>query len=975
MRVKFILCIMFFLGTITLTYAQKKAISGNVTDATGPLTGVTVIIKGTTTGAETDYDGNYTIQASTGQTLVFSYLGYKTEERVIGNQTRIDVKMVEEQTLLQEIVVAFRKQKKEAVTGATTKIDKQILERVPVASLDQLFQGNSLGLNATATNGNPGARSEVYIRGINSPTGGSEPIYILDGVRITGGDFRALNAADFESVDILKDPSSTALYGARGANGVILITSKRGKKGEGVIEYDFSTGVSTLTDPNIEMMNALQYRQFRNILSPGTFTQAQLDEVANRSTNWRDVFFRNSLTQRHQLSFSGASDKINYYLSGSYLNQQGTLERSDLERANLRVNLSGDVKKWLNVGTNLSIGFTQEDVADDFGVNTNSPVTQAFLNRPDAEAFNPDGTINGNQVFGFNALEQTRINTDIREQTKFVGNIFGTAKITDNLSLKSNAGIDFREFDRKRFFRPGTNLGDQQDNGQLLFNNTRTYTININNQIDYNWRINDNNKLDFIVGMSFERFRNRTLGVDVQNFLFPDLDVIDGNANVVDATGLEDNATFINYFFNTDYNLKGKYFFTGSVSYSADSDFNVNNRFDWFYSVGASWILSKEDFMEDAKWLDYAKVRASYGLTGNNQSSGLYAGLNTLSITQYNGNTGLISPFTFNDPSVSWEKVAGYNLGVDFEMFDKRLKGTIEGYHKATTELAFQEPIAPSTTITGGTGGVLNTNTTDYEVTNTGIEIQLTGDIVRTDDFLFQLGGNFSYNKNKVNNRNGVSGISDPNLGSAWFGDGEAFGTWYLVRFAGVNPANGDALYYDANGNITNVYDVDNNSVILSGKSQYAPINGGFFTYFKYKDFELDARFSYQYDKYVSNNSRFFIENTNFSGFNQSVEMLNIWQQPGDITNVPRAGQGSQFDTRLLENASFMRLKTLTLSYNLPNEVSKKIGLGGLRMYIQGQNLLTFTKYRGLDPELNQRFDGFSYPLARVFLLGLNVKL
>jgi TonB-linked SusC/RagA family outer membrane protein len=973
MKLKIFLIAMFFSTTSIL--AQQKRVTGTVSDDSGPLPGVTIIIKGTTVGTETDDDGKYSINVASNQVLIFSYLGFETVERTVGNLSKIDIKLKEAENVLDEIIVAFRSQKKEAITGATTKVDKAIIERVPVASLDQLFQGNSLGISATATNGNPGARSQVFIRGINSPTGGSEPIYILDGVRITAGDFRALNTGDLESFDILKDPSSTALYGARGSNGVILMTTKKGKKGEGIIEYEYSIGFSDLTDPNIEMMNALQYRQYRNILAPGTFSQQQLDEAANTSTNWRDVFFRSPIIQRHQLSFSGASDKINYYLSASYFNQEGILERSNLERSNVRVNLSGDVKSWLNVGTNISLGFTREDLADDFGVNTNSPVTQAFLNRPDNAAFNDDGTINNNQTFGFNAAEQTRINTDIREQTKFVGNLFGTATINENLSIVSNAGIDFREFDRNRFFRPGTNLGDQQNNGQLLFTNTRTFTININNQINYKVRFNDDNKLDLIAGMSFERFRNRTVGVDVQNFVFPDLDVIDGNATVVDATGLEDNATFVNYFFNADYNLKGRYFFTGSVSYSADSDFNVNNRFDWFYSAGFSWLLSDESFMENISWIDYAKVRASYGLTGNNQSAGLYSGLNTLATTQYNGNTGLISPFTFNDPSVSWEKVSGYNLGLDFELFDKRLKGTIEAYYKATTELAFQEPIASSTTITGGNGGVLNTNTTDYEVVNKGIEIQLTGDVIRNKDVLVQLGANYSYNRNEVNNRNGVTGIADPNLGSAWFGDGEAFGTWYIVRFAGVNPANGDALYYDADGNITNVYDVDNNSVILSGKSQYAPINGGFFGFFKYKGFELDARFAYQFDRYMSNNSRFFIENTNFPTFNQSVEMLNIWQQPGDITTIPRAGQGSQFDTRLLENASFVRLKTLTFSYNLPRTFADQIGLKSLRVYVQGQNLLTFTRYRGLDPETNARFDGFSYPVAKTFLLGLNVKL
>lgn len=964
---------MFFIGASVL--AQQKRVTGTVTDGKEPLLGVTILIKDTTKGTETDEDGNYSILVSSDQVLVFSYVGFKTVERPVGILNKIDVQLSEDSNVLDEIVVAFRKQKREAITGSTTKVGKEILERVPVASLDQLFQGNAVGLNATSTNGSPGARSEVYIRGINSPTGGSEPIYILDGVRISAGDFRGLNPSDFESLDVLKGGSSVALYGARGANGVILITSKKGKKGEGVIEYEFSTGFSNLTDPNIEMMNAQQYRQYRNILTPGTFTQQQIDEVANTSTNWRDVFFRSPIVRRHQLSFSGASDKINYYMSASYFNQEGVLERSELERSNLRLNLSADVKPWLNIGTNLSLGFTQEDLTDDFGVNTNSPVTQAFLNRPDSQAFNDDGTINNNQVFGFNALEQTRINTDVREQTKFVGNVFGTAQITDDLTLKSNAGIDFREFDRDRFFRPGTNLGDQQNNGQLTFNNTRTFTISINNQLNYNWELNDNNKLDFLLGMSFERFRNRTLGVDVQNFLFPDLSVIDGNASVVDATGLEDNATFINYFFNTDYNLQDKYFFTASVSYSADSDFNINNRFDWFYSGGFSWVLSKESFIEDVSWLDYAKLKMSYALTGNNQSSGLYSGLNTLATTQYNGNTGLISPFTFNDPSVSWEKITSYDIGLDFELFDKRIKGTVEAYYKATSELAFQEPIAASTTITGAAGGVINTNTTDYEVVNTGIEFQLSADVVRTDDWFVQVGGNFSYNKNKVNNNNGVSGITDPNLANGWFGDGESVGTWYLVRFAGVNPVNGDALYYDANGDITNVYDEDNNSVVLSGKSQYAPINGGIFAYAKYKGFELDARFSYQYDKYVSNNSRFFTENTNFPGFNQSVEQLNIWQQPGDITNIPRNGQGSQFDTRLLENASFMRLKTLTLSYSLSNQFAEKIGLGGLRLYVQGQNLLTFSKYRGLDPELNQRFDGFSYPLAKTFLLGVNVKL
>jgi len=970
MKITFTLFLMCFLSI--QAFGQEKTVRGIVYDEQGlPLPGANVIIKGTVRGTQTDFDGKFLLKVNSDQTLVFSYQGFETKEMPVGNRESFVVNMIPMVSQLEEVVVAFRVQKKEAVTGATDAVDTKLIEQVPVASLDQLFQGNVAGISATATNGNPGARSEVFIRGVNSPTGGSEPIYLLDGVRITSAIFRALNPNDFEDINFLKDPASAALYGARGANGIVLITSKKGRRNQdATIEYSGTTGFSSLQDnPNYQLMNGEQYRRYRNILSPGTFTDAEIEEARNNSTDWFDVFLRNPTTTNHQLSFTGGSEKMSYFISGSYFSQDGIIERSGLERTTLRVNVSGDVKEWLTIGTNLTLGYATEKLADDFGVNTNSPILQAYVNRPDTPAFNPDGTINNAQTLGFNALEQTRINSDNRSDLKIVGNIFAKVRFSENFRYELSLGMDYNNTRRDRFFRPGTNLGNQADNGELLINGDVDATFYHNSKFTYDLEINENNKLTLLGGMEFERFRDTDLDVGVQNFDFP-LGVPDAGTNFNSITGQRDNATFINYFFNADYALNDKYFFTGSFSYGADSDFNALERFDAFYSFGFSWLLSKESFLKDSKVVDYLKLRTSYGVTGNNQSAALYASGNFLTIDQYNRNAGLLSVFNLNDPSVGWEVVTGYNVGVDFELF-KKVKGTVEAYYKETTELTFQRPVPPSTTVTGGGGGQILTNTDDYSIVNKGIEVDLSYNVLGNEQEGITIGGNFSYNRNTVEGE----GRPNVNADNEWFGDGELNGTWYLVRYAGVNPANGDALWYDANGNLTNTFDEDNNAVILSGKSPFAPINGGFYGIFKYKGFDLDARFSYQFDKYILNNSRFFNENTNFPGFNQSVTQLNIWQQPGDVTDVPRNGIGSQFDTRYLENASFLRLRSVTLSYNFPQRFLDKTPFKSLRIYAQGQNLITWTNYQGFDPELNDRFDGYEYPVVSSFLFGVNFKL
>lgn len=953
---------------VQITFAQEKTVSGTVVDENNlPLPGATVLIKGTTTGTSTDFDGKYSIKANTGDVLEISYVGYAAQSATVGTSSTIDVALTTDNAL-DEVVIAFRKQKKEAITGSTDQIDAKVIEQTPVASLDQLLQGNVTGINSTSTNGNPGARSEVFIRGIASTTGTSEPIYIMDGVRISAGDFKTINSGDIADVSVLKDPSSAALYGARGANGVILITTKKGKKGDGVVEFESSVGYNDLTTTNFDMMNAQEYMTFQNILNPGSFTDQDIANATN--TDWQDVFFRDPITHRNQLTFSGGNDNMTYYVSGAHYNQEGILERSGLERSTLRTNISGDVKDWITIGTNLSLGYSEEDVADDFGVNTNSPVTQAYLNLPTSSAFNPDGSINNNQAFGFNALEQTRINSDKRDQFKLVGNAFADVKLTENLKYSLSVGIDYRTNYRKRFFKPGTNLGDQQDNGQLLITDNRIATFNHLSKLQYDLRFKEDHKITLLAGAEFERFRRRNGSIDIQNFDFVELDVPDGGSNPVAIGGTEDNATFTNYFFNVDYSYKNRYFLTGSISNSADSRFAEDVRSDIFYSIGASWVASNESFLQDVSWIDNLKLRAGYGLTGNNNTSSLYESNTFYGTSTYGGSTGILSPSVFRG-TVGWEKVDGYNAGIDFKFLD-RIYGSVDFYQNETRQLIFERPTAPSTTFTTL---VTNVEGGNYFV-NKGYELELAVDVLKGDDYKITLGGNYSYNKNQVfYDQDGQTGIEDTGRANAWFGDGEALGTWYLVRFAGVNPANGEPLWYDANGNITNVYDEDNNSVILSGKSQYAPINGGFFGNFTYKGFDLSARFSFQKDKWMSNNTRFFTENTNFSQFNQSTAMLNIWQQPGDITDIPRAGSGSQFDSHLLEDASFLRLKNLTLSYTLPSKFAESLKLKGFRIYAQGQNLLTWTEYKGIDPETNSRFDGFSYPVSRSYLVGVNIKL
>ena len=969
MKLKFNHLLILALLFSSITLAQEKTVTGNVTDDQGlPLPGVNIVVKGTTRGMQTDFNGSYSIRASADQTLVFTYIGFKTVERLIGTLNTINVQMEVDAQTLEEVVIvgAFRNLDRDAVVGSAETVDNKVFEEIPVTSFDNLLQGNATGLNVTASNGNPGAAANINIRGLASPTGGNGPIYILDGVRITAANISRLNPNDFESVTVLKDAGSAALYGARGANGVILITTRKGSKSEqkATISYDASYGISSVSDNNFDLLSGSEFRTFQNIIAPGSFTQEQIDNAPN--TNWQNVLFRDAIQTSHALSFSGGNQTTSYFLSGSYFKQEGTLPRSNLERTTLRVNLDSDVRDWWNVGVNIQLSHVLDNRTDDFGINTNSPVAQAYVNRPDAEVFNPDGSFNTQGLsFGFNALEQIELNDDQEDRIGLNGSLFSTIKFNDRLSYSIILGLDFRELSRKRFFAPETNLGQQANNGQLLQDRDRFWTLTHTSKILYDVPIHEDHSLKLLGVFDFERQRNTTFDTDAQDFDFPQLRENNAATSFVDINGDTFNGTYVSYAANVDYSYKQKYFFNGSFTIAADSDFGTDDKFGEFFGIGGSWVISRESFLQDSSWLNYLKLRASYGENGNNQSATALGSRNFATNATFNGNAALRQPANINDPELTWETVKGINLGVDYTLFN-RIRGTIDVYRNETEDVILQEPVPTSTTFTQ-----ITRNSSDFEVINQGIELSVSADIVKNKNFGLEVGGNISYNDNKVEGEE----RRDVFAGNSTFGGGNITSNFTLVRYAGVDPLNGEQLYLDANGNLTTTFNDAADAVVLD-KQAIAPINGGFYTNFRYKTFEIDARFSFQLDKYTYNNSRFFFENPSaFSNFNQNRVVLNIWQQPGDITNIPRFGEAATFDDRFLENSSFLRLRTLTLSYNLPQKFIEDIGLSRFRVFVQGQNLLTWTDYSGLDPEFDDRFEGFDFPVPRTFLFGVNIQL
>lgn len=946
-------------------------IKGVVKDAKGEtIPAANVVVKGTTIGTVADWDGNFEIVAPKGSTLIFTYIGYATKEVVVSNATTLNVVLSEDTKALDEVVVvAYGVRKKGTISGSVGVIKSDALENAPVASFDQALQGKATGLEVMANSGEPSAPASFKIRGVNSINAGTTPLFILDGIAISASDFSSINPNDIDNISVLKDASSTSIYGARAANGVIVITTKRGKMGtKGKVNLRAQYGFSNLAYGNWDQMSTterLDYEEQIGLRVPGKYDREALERI---NINWRDVVFNNNAPfSSYEISTSGASDKINYYISGGYYGQEGIAVGSDFNRYSFRTNLEARITDWIKVGTNTAFSYEDFEEADAGDYTTVTPISASRFMLPYWSPFKEDGSLTSiadgtwlgtNQ----NPLEWLDNNPRKVNKAKLIASAFLEIRPIQDLVIRSVGGLDFA--DRRVNMKSNPSYMPNYGSGSVSRSFSRYTNLTWTNTANYIKTFNDDHNVNVLLGQEAVKNDSEGFAVTARGQSNDKLLSMSSGTSVSNWEDMMSGSTYLSFFARGEYNYNNKYYVDLSLRRDGSSKFGQNNRWATFWSLGSMWNAKSESFLAQYDWLSNAQLTFSIGTSGNSSIPNYDHLALVAAGAQYAGRPG-IAPLSRGNENLTWEKTTTTNVGLKLGFLD-RLNVGMEFYNKLTTDMLMEVPTSYSTGFPYKWDNI-------GAMVNRGFEMDLNFDAIRTRNFVWNVNANFSYNKNKITELyNGLDRYEMANSGLL-LEVGHSSGEFYVVRYAGVNPANGDALWYDKNGEITNVY--NENDRVLVGKSYHAPWQGGFGTSLSYKGISLNAQFSWVADRWMMNNDRFFDEsNGTFTMYNQSNKLLDRWKKPGDITEIPRHGIKSEMDSHLLENASFLRLKNLTLGYELPASLLRHTKvIERVRVYGQGQNLFTFTGFSGMDPESSMNIYAATYPLARQFSFGIEV--
>ncbi|MFA6128543.1 MAG: TonB-dependent receptor [Bacteroidales bacterium] len=957
--------------------AQNRTITGKVTDAAGiGLPGVTIQIKSTTEGSTTDLNGGYQLSVS-GGTLIFRYVGFVTQEIPVGNESIINVVLLEDVKLLSEVVViGYGSQKKMDLTTAVSTVSEKEIKDRPVVSAVQALQGKAAGVQVTQTSGKPGESLSVRVRGATSVLAGNEPLYVVDGVPTT--DIQGLSPADISTMSVLKDASSAAIYGARAANGVVLITTKRGKENTPVISYNTYFGTSRLRKP-IEVLNTTEYRKLMKEV-----TGVTLDSTFSDNTNWSDLVFGTGYSQSHQLSVSGGDEKSRYYVSAGYLSDQGMVKPARFDRYSLRVNLDNQLKPWLKIGTNISVTNLKTKDTPDNASSGRGGVIMSALNTPpflhifkndssgwyDPNPFQPSWE---NPIAYMNGPDQKSIDNQL------FGSINAEARIIKGLVFKTRFGMDINSHQWDYYLDPiKTNYGRKQ-NG---LGNSDKYVSNSwmwDNTLDYTRTFGKHN-LSVLAGNSLQKYTGNDSYLTGNDFPADTLVRSLWAANIITGGTSRQEWALASFFARATYDFNHKYYLTATVRRDASS--KLANKWGSFPSFSAGWRLSSEKFMRNLTFIDDFKIRGGWGKNGNQEGISNYASYGLISYTRRTPKNPLAGPSssqtTYGNPDLKWETTTQSNIGFDISLFKTRLVFNFDIYLKKTTDVLLNVQLSNTLPISS-----IQTNAGDIE--NRGIEFNLnTVNIDRGFKWLTDF--NMSFNRNKVTalkytNVYYYGGIYSNNQDVSIVKAGLPLGSFFGYVSEGVDPATGDIKYKDLNSN--GITDPGDRTVIGNAQPDFI---FGLTNSFSYKRFDLRVFFQGSYGNDVYNATRIDLEGM-FDSKNQSTAVLRRWTKENTITDIPRSVRNGSVNnvsnsSRFVEDGSYVRLKSLTLSYKLLENNVNFIGIRNLSVYVTGQNLLTFTKYSGFDPEVNAfgsssttlGVDYGTYPQARSIIFGINVE-
>jgi len=954
-----------------MAIAQVR-VTGVVKDTDGqPMPAVTVAIKGTTNAVSTSVDGKFSISAPADGVLTFSFIGYNTKEVNVDGKTSIDVVLSSSMKQLNEVVVVgYTSKQVSQLSSSVSVINGDRLRDVTSNDVVSLLQGKAPGVVVSSASGDPTSVSSILIRGAASISASTSPLFVVDGN--IGGTY---NASDVESVTVLKDAAATGLYGSRAANGVIIITTKSGKAGVTKIDVSSTVGFNTKTTGNFHLMDSQQLYDYQK-----TFYNPD-PSVLKNNTNWFNLAFRRALTQNHTIAVSGGSDKTQYYISGNYYNEQGTLIDNNNRNYNFRTNVITKLNSKLKLSVLLNTIYTQQTYP------TDNLLYDAYLNLPFDPAFNPDGTPTDGRTYpgwlgrdNENPLQGLQYNFSNSRSLSTNGDLNLDYTITKHLSFATYNRITLYNDKYVTYYDARTKSGGA-NSGELYNTNDYSSRILTSNRLKYDNSFGNHNLTLLAVGEGEKNHYdvNRLNGKGLP----PGRTAMSTATDIIsNPSGGTDEYNFSKYLGQVDYNYAGKYFFVGSYVHEYSSRFGSNNPSGNFFQAGASWILTKEDFMANIKPVTFLKLRASYGTTGNAEI-GNYAALGLYTIDQsasYGGVPGAY-PSQKANPDLTWEKIKTANIGLDFGLFN-RIDVNLDVYQKTSSALLFQKPLP-------ATSGYSYVFENVGSIRNRGVEINITSKNL-VGAFKWETNFNIAFNRNKVISLEAGESVVSPGAAHP-IAVGHDMNDWYLPIWAGVNPANGDPqwekLVTDASGKtttvLTNSYTEAAASKQYTGTSASPKFTGGITNTFSYNRFSLSTFFNFVCGNKVYNDSRFYFDNDGlYESYNAMVPASGWtrWQKPGDIATEPKAVLGGNHDSnsqssRYLENGSYLRLRNVTLGYQLPQNFLDGIKVRSARIFISGDNLVTFTKFSGVDPEvdLSSGTSSFKYPISRKLLFGINV--
>ncbi len=993
LRLKVLLFVMLF-GSVA--WGQERTVTGKVTSADdgSPLPGVNVLLKGTSTGTVADSNGQYAISVpASGGTLIFSFIGFENQEVEIGSRASIDVRMATDVTQLNEVVVTgYNTVSKRDLTGSITSVKGEVIENLPFQTFDRAIQGRLSGVQVAASSGQPGGAINVRIRGTGSINASNRPLYIVDGVQMNQGNVSTqassnalggVNPNDIESIEVLKDASATAIYGAQGANGVVIITTKKGKAGKPVVSINAQEGV--VQPLNLyEMMNSRQLAELRieafenNPNSGGAAAAIALHGDPNdpnlTNFDWIDNMFRTSRLRQYDLSVSGGDERTKYFVSAAYNFQEGQIIKSDWERMTARLNITSKLSDKFTLSANLSLSSQTSfgTIAD--GNFVNGPFVAAFLALPNVSAYKENGefedygALTGNHLFGYNILQGVNLERREAKTLTTVSNMSLSYTVTPQLRVTAYGGINI-DLTRDYNNRPGSIPAFASTNGSALVADRRFINYNTNLLAEYSKEFGGKHKIGGLLGYEFKAETRDQISASANQFGDPSFLLL-SSGTPSGATG-----TFTEYkrngvFGQVKYDYNDRYAVDFTIRRDGSSRFTPGNRYGTFYAGSLGWRISSESFMSGtSNWLDNLKLRLSYGVTGNSEIAD-FGWNQTVGASTVAGRYLNLATVRLNRPlgvPLGWETSTQTNIGLDFGFLSGRVSGSVDFWNKQNTDLLFNQPLD----FTTGFGAVL---ANVGEVRNKGVDIEIGVIPVKAGSFLWRVAYNQTFQDNEiVKLPDNAARLDDLTVG-------ESINVFYGARYAGVNPANGRPMYYDIDNELT--YTQTNADRVIIGDG-FIRTFGGVSNTFEYKGISLEVFFQFQGGNDVFNSDLFNIENSGQSTDNQRVNQLNRWQNPGDITSVPRAIQGGEplgsgigiFSTKQVSDGGYTRLKQVTLSYQFPSSFLSRTGISGLRVFAQGLNLATFTKFNGIDPEvINEAASAFgTYPNGRQLTAGLTL--